>query len=175
MGSCQHERASGQTPLVEMGDAQGVRASSEVTETDICLYAGKAMGCVSRQPDIVCRQRRESPAVVTLGGQRLRDELRFEGAVRGFCVCGSGMFVMCHRGAGVGEPQPCALHLRLCSATRPFYLVTHFARQPTAGTATAEVESTHGFGYASCGPIAKAGGLLGSVLTSVHELSHGTN
>ena len=108
------------------------------------------------------------------GRQKLRDELRFEGAVRGFCACGRGIFVMYHRGAGVREPQPCALPLRLCSATRPFFPVAHFARPPTAGTATAQVESTHSFGYASCGPIVGTVGLLSSVLTSVHELSHGT-
>ena len=87
------------------------------------------------------------------GRQRLRDELRFEGAVRGVCACGRGIFALCHRGADVSDPRPCALRLRLCSTTRPFYPVAHFARPPTAGTATAHVEHTHSFGYASCGPI----------------------
>ena len=92
--------------------------------------------------------------------------------MRGVCACGRGIFALCHRGADVSDPRPCALRLRLCSTTRPFYPVAHFARPPTAGTATAQVESTHSFGYASCGPIVGTGGLLSSVLTSVHELSH---
>ena len=168
-------RASGQDPLVEMLARKAIGRQVRWPEAVIFRYDGETTGCVPRQPDICSSARQRASGggdPWRAGRQRLRDELRFEGALRGVCACGRGIFVLCHRGADVGDPRPCALRLRLCSTTRPFYPVAHFARPPTAGTATAQVESTHSFGYASCGPIVGTVGLLSSVLTSVHELSH---
>ena len=76
-------------------------------------------------------------------------------------------------------PQACAssslVHC-ICASVALFDLFhpeAHFARPPAAGTATAGVESTHGFGYASDGATIRTGALVSSILPSVHELSHG--
>ena len=68
----EHERASGQDPLVEMLARKAIGRQVRWPEAVIFRRDGEATGCVPRQPDAARQRGRERPAVATLGGRAVK-------------------------------------------------------------------------------------------------------
>ena len=68
----EHERASGQDPLVEMLARKAIGRQVRWPEAVIFRHDGEATGCAPRQPDAARQRGRGRPAVATLGGRAVK-------------------------------------------------------------------------------------------------------